>query len=190
MYQGSCGGLKARECYNRQNVHPGTKPIHQERNFFVELICARIHAGPVFAHVRIQEQIFEESFSACLRNFSWGMRIHAAPIFAHVRVQGKSSMRIIYVLVSCQKVQRERGSRKAVYPGPWAATSSANRCSNPQKGFGQLLWNPRPTDVNNAFSEKSGLLSLRCTVGSCCHCRSFCVSIQGSLPKPSRGKSC
>ena len=39
--------------------------------FLEELIFARIHAEPVFALARIQENILEESFSAYLPN-SWG----------------------------------------------------------------------------------------------------------------------
>ena len=42
---------------------PGAKPIHAGKNLG-ELIFARIHAGPVFALARIQENISEGSFSA------------------------------------------------------------------------------------------------------------------------------
>ena len=47
----------------KEQVPPGTKPIHAGK-ILGELIFARIHAGPVFAFVRIQENISEGSFSA------------------------------------------------------------------------------------------------------------------------------
>ena len=46
-----------------RELPPGTKPIHAGKNLG-ELIFSRIHAGPVFALARIQENIFEVSFSA------------------------------------------------------------------------------------------------------------------------------
>ena len=42
---------------------PGTKPIHEEI-ILGELIFVQIHAGPVFALARKQENIFEGSLSA------------------------------------------------------------------------------------------------------------------------------
>ena len=43
---------------------PGTKNQYMQEKILGELIFLRMHAGPVFARVRIQENIFEESFSA------------------------------------------------------------------------------------------------------------------------------
>ena len=40
-------------------IPPGTKPIHAEKNP-EELIFAYVHVGPVFALVRIQENIFKD----------------------------------------------------------------------------------------------------------------------------------
>ena len=45
-------------------IRPGTKPIHAGKKNLGELISAQIHAGPVVALARIQENIFEESLSA------------------------------------------------------------------------------------------------------------------------------
>ena len=49
-------------------VPPGTKPIHAGK-ILGELILARIHAGPVSALVRIQENIFEEVFPEYFAKF-------------------------------------------------------------------------------------------------------------------------
>ena len=66
-----------------------------------ELIFARIHAGPVFALVRIQENIFEEIFPEYCAKF-----LCRACIRTRANT-GKYSWRIIYVLVSCQGVMPE-----------------------------------------------------------------------------------
>ena len=86
-------------------IPPGTKPIHARKSLG-ELIFGRMHAGPVFALARTQENSFEELLSAYFPN-SFGefilVQIHAAPVFATARVQDKF-WQIIYVLVSCQGV--------------------------------------------------------------------------------------
>ena len=51
----------AKECFGK--CPPAQNQYMQEKNLG-ELIFRRIHAGPVFALARIQENIFEESFSA------------------------------------------------------------------------------------------------------------------------------
>ena len=55
-----------------------------------ELISVRIHAGPVFALARIQENIFEKSCSTILANFLReliSVRIHVALVVAPARIQ-------------------------------------------------------------------------------------------------------
>ena len=70
-----------------------------------ELIFARIHAGPVFALARIQENIFEEVFpeyfAKLLGEFT---RCEYMPRLYSGCEYRKYSWRIIYVLVSCQGV--------------------------------------------------------------------------------------
>ena len=71
-----------------------------------ELIFPRIHAGPVFALARIQENIVEESFSAYEPNFErnyFGAYTCRACIRTRANT-GEYSWGIIYVLVSCQGV--------------------------------------------------------------------------------------
>ena len=74
-------------------VPPGTKPIHAGKNLG-ELIVARIHAGPVFALARIQENIFEGSFSANISQILEGIHFGANTCRACIRTRantGKTS---------------------------------------------------------------------------------------------------
>ena len=48
-------------------VHPATKPIHPGKTIG-ELDFARIHAGPVFVLVRIQENTFQKLFPHICEN--------------------------------------------------------------------------------------------------------------------------
>ena len=45
-------------------AYPPAQNQYMQEKILGELIFPRIHAGPVFALARIQENIFEESFSA------------------------------------------------------------------------------------------------------------------------------
>ena len=45
-------------------TYPPAQNQYMQEKILGELIFARIHAGPVFALARIQESIFEGSFSA------------------------------------------------------------------------------------------------------------------------------
>ena len=60
-----------------------------QENILGELIFA-LHAGPVFALARIQENIFEEQLSSKYSKFGgefMSVQIHAAPVFAPARIQ-------------------------------------------------------------------------------------------------------
>ena len=77
----------------------------QEKNL-VELSFAPIHAEPVFAFARIQENIVEEQFSSCfpyLGGELMSVQIHAAPVSAPARIQ-ENVPGNYYALVSCQGV--------------------------------------------------------------------------------------
>ena len=66
----------------------------------------QIHAGPVFALARIQDNVFEGSFpqsSSILKGIQFGANTCRACIRTRANT-GKYSWRIIYVLVSCQGV--------------------------------------------------------------------------------------
>ena len=83
-------------------ITPGTKPIHAGKNSG-GINFKLMHAGPVFALARIQENIFEGSFpknSSILEGSQFGANTCRARANT-----GKYSWRIIYVLVSCQGVQ-------------------------------------------------------------------------------------
>ena len=87
-----------------ERTPPPSQNQYMQENNLGELLFAQIHAGPVFALARIQENIFEELLSAYLPN-SWGnsFRCEDMPrLYSHPREYRKNSWRIIYVLVSCQ----------------------------------------------------------------------------------------
>ena len=69
-----------------------------------ELIFARIHAGPVFALARIQENILENNFPhirQILERIHFGANTCRACTDTRANTEN-NSWRIIYVLVSCQ----------------------------------------------------------------------------------------
>ena len=81
-----------------------------------ELIFARMHAGPVFALARVQENSFQGSFSTELARFLKefnSVRIHVAPVFAPARIQKTTPGELFYVF---QKNPRAHKSREKSPP--------------------------------------------------------------------------
>ena len=81
-----------------------------QEKFLGELIFARIHAAPVFALARIQENslVFRGAIFLISRQFWGGVHFGANTCRACIRTRantGKYSWGIIYVLVSCQVVK-------------------------------------------------------------------------------------
>ena len=62
LYEEDCLGELIMNCLTK-NYPPAQNQYMQEK-ILGELIFPRMHAGPVFALARIQENILEESFSA------------------------------------------------------------------------------------------------------------------------------
>ena len=77
-------------CEVNFQLPPGTKPIYAGKNLG-ELIFARIHAGPVFALARTQENEFEELFlkyvfapwQICILTFAPSLCVDAVAVFTH-----------------------------------------------------------------------------------------------------------
>ena len=84
---------------------PAQSQYMQEKNLG-ELIFVRIHAGPVFALARIQENIFEDVFPEYFAKFLGEFtRCKYMPcLYSHLGEYRKFSWQMIYVLVSCQGV--------------------------------------------------------------------------------------
>ena len=84
--------------------HPPAQNRYMQEKILGELIFARIHAGPVFALARIQENILRNHFPHICRLLG-GIHLGANTCRACIRTPantGKYFWRIIYVLVSCQ----------------------------------------------------------------------------------------
>ena len=85
---------------------PPAQNQYMQETSLGELVFVRIHAGPVLALTRIQENIFEDHFlhiSRILAGIQFGANTCRACIRSRTNT-GKYSWRIIYVLVSCQGV--------------------------------------------------------------------------------------
>ena len=137
VYCGLCALLSSVSiyCFNQRlcratlvlTTYPPAQNRYMQEKNLEELFFARIHVGPVFALVRIQENIVEELFLKYV--FALWLCIDIVPVFAHPWCQyinyfgginfgantcgtcihtrantGKYFWRIIYVLVSCQGV--------------------------------------------------------------------------------------
>ena len=86
--------------------YPPAQNQYMQEKILGELIFAPIHAGPVFALVRIQENIIEEHFPHISQ--IWGA-VHVGANTCRACIctlanTGKYFWGIIYVLVSCQGV--------------------------------------------------------------------------------------
>ena len=87
-----------------QPLIPPAQNQYMQEKILGELIFARIHAGPVFALARIQENMFEEVVPEYFAKFlgEFTQCEYMPRLYLHLREYRKYSWRIIHVLVSCQ----------------------------------------------------------------------------------------
>ena len=138
-----------REDVVQKDNSPPAQNQYMQELFLGELILARIHAGPVFALARIQENIFEDAFSHFSANTCRACICTRA-------TTGKNSWRIISVLVSCQGVlESPRCPLESPFCPlpPWSMLSNVGWSLSLSLWFDWELFLSIFTSLDDCFSE-------------------------------------